>query len=39
MPAEASPFVVAIIGAFVFFVVTVGGAALWTALPGRNARP
>lgn len=36
MPAEAIPFVGAVIVAFALFMVAVGGAALWTALPRRE---
>lgn len=36
MPAESIPFVGAVIVAFVLFMVAVGGAALWTALPRRD---
>lgn len=37
MPAEALPVVGAVIAAFVLFIVGVGGAALWTAIPRRDA--
>lgn len=33
MPVEAIPVVGAVVAAFVLFIVGVGGAALWTALP------
>lgn len=36
MPVEAIPFVGAVIAAFALFIVAVGGAALWTALPRRD---
>lgn len=35
MPAESIPVLAAIIAAFAFFIIAVGGASLWTALPGR----
>ena len=35
MPATAVPVVAAIIAAFAFFIIAVGGASLWTSLPGR----
>ena len=38
MPASAIPFVGAIVTFFAFFIVTVGGAAAWTALP-RGRQP
>lgn len=34
MPASAIPFVGAVIGAFAFFIIVVGGAAIWTSMPG-----
>lgn len=37
MPVEAIPVVGAVIAIFVLFMVVVGGAALWTALPRRAA--
>ena len=36
MPAEAIPVVGAVIAAFFLFIIVVGGAALWTALPSRT---
>lgn len=36
MPVSAIPIVAAVISAFVFFIVVVGGAAAWTALPGPH---
>lgn len=35
MPAESIPVLAAIIAAFAFFIIAVGGASLWTALPRR----
>ena len=36
MPVEAIPVVGAVIAAFVLFIVVVGGAAVWTAIPPRD---
>lgn len=36
MPTEAIPFVGAVIAAFALFIISVGGAAFWTALPRRD---
>lgn len=33
MPSDAIPFVIAVVVFFGAFIVAVGGAALWTALP------
>jgi hypothetical protein len=38
MPASAIPFVSAVIGAFAFFIIIVGGAAFWTSMPGPLRR-
>lgn len=36
MPAEALPFVCAIVAFFLTFIVGVGGAALWSGMPVRH---
>mgnify|MGYP007071972962 CR=1 FL=1 len=36
MPAEAVPFVCAVVVAFSAFILAVGGAAIWTGLPVRS---
>lgn len=36
MPADALPFIAAIIAAFGVFIVAVGGAWIWTSLPDRH---
>ncbi len=36
MPAEAVPFVLAIVAAFAVFIVAVGGAAFWSSRPDRK---
>jgi len=36
MPLEAIPLVGAVVAAFALFIVAIGGAALWTALPRRD---
>ncbi|WP_298162995.1 hypothetical protein [Brevundimonas sp.] len=36
MPLDAIPFVGAVIAAFALFIVSVGGAAAWTAFPRRD---
>ena len=36
MPADALPFIAAIIAAFGVFIVAVGGAWVWTSLPDRR---
>ncbi|CAN5370221.1 hypothetical protein BH09PSE1_BH09PSE1_23210 [soil metagenome] len=33
MPAEAVPYVIVVVAFFATFIVAVGGASLWTALP------
>ena len=38
MPASAIPIVGAVIGAFAAFIIIVGGAAVWTAMPGPLRR-
>jgi hypothetical protein len=34
MPVSAIPIIAAVIGAFLMFILFVGGAAVWTAMPG-----
>lgn len=36
MPQDAVPFVAAIVAAFVFFMVVLGGVALWSSSPGEK---
>lgn len=38
MPAQVVPFVVAVIAFFATFIVAIGGASLWTALPTPKGR-
>jgi hypothetical protein len=38
MPADAIPFVIVIVAFFATFIVAVGGASLWTALPTPKGR-
>ena len=38
MPAHVIPFVVAIIAFFATFIVAIGGASLWVALPTPKGR-
>ncbi len=35
MPTEAVPFIIAIVAFFSAFIVSVGGASIWTNLPRR----
>lgn len=39
MPAEAIPFVIAIVAAFVTFIAVVGGVQVWMALPDKPSPP
>lgn len=36
MPADAVPFVAAIVAAFVFFMAALGGVALWSRAPKQK---
>ena len=38
MPADAVPFVVAIVAFFATFIIAVGGVSLWVALPTPEGR-
>ena len=38
MPADAVPFLIAIAAVFGVFIVALGGAQIWTALPDRKSR-
>lgn len=35
MPATAIPVLAAVVAAFAFFIIAVGGASIWTSSPGR----
>lgn len=39
MPAQAIPFVCAVVAMFLAFIVVVGGVALWTAVPFKRRDP
>lgn len=38
MPVSTIPIVAAVIGAFSAFIIVIGGAAVWTAMPGHPHR-
>lgn len=38
MPAEAVPFIFAIVAVFGVFIVALGGTQIWIALPDRKGR-